>query len=496
MASGRAASGSMPSPEKLLATVEELRAQIEELQQEKRDLEIVLETAAEHGDAVSEALEEERKDLETILEMTTEHADVVEDELHERAAEAILRSERQLRMIVEATPVPVTISRSADTAIVYANAMMGVLFDSPVDDLLGRSTVDFFYDPADCHALAEALVKEKTIDRREARLKGSDGKTIWAEISLRLLDFNDEPAMLSAFHDITHLREMYEASNRFVPNDYLSFLKKESITDITLGDHVTGEMTVMFSDLRGFTAISETMSPEENFAFINSYLGRVSPIVRENNGFIIKYLGDGIHAIFPQQADDAVRAGIESLEKVNAYNEYRRSMDRLPISIGIGVNTGSLMVGMVGEQDRMQGDSFSDDVNLTSRIEGLTKFYSVNFIISDATHRRLADPDRYHIRYLDKVQVVGRSNALNLYEVFDADQPQIRALKQETRAEYDEALELYYGRDFDAAQAKLFSVLQRNPRDKVAWHHLVNATHLADNGAPVGWTGVTIMTRK
>ena len=164
--------------------------------------------------------------------------------------------------------------------------------------------------------------------------------------------------------------------------------------------------------------------------------------------------------------------------------------------MGIGVNTGSLMVGMVGERDRMQGDSFSDDVNLTARIEGLTKFYSVNFIISEATYKRLSDPDVYHIRYLDKVQVVGRSNALNLYEVFDADLPKMRALKQETKADYDEALGLYYGRDFDGAQAKLFGVLQRNPRDKVAWHHLVNATRLADNGAPVGWTGVTVMTRK
>lgn len=496
MASDRTVSEAVPSTDELLATVEELKARVEDLQQEKRDLEIVMETATEHADTVSEALEEERKDLETMLEMTTEHADVVEDELHERAAEAVLRSERQLRMIVEATPVPVVISRLADTEIVYANAMMGVLFGVPTGDLLGRSTDGLFHDPADSHALTQALLNEEAVDRREVRLKGPEDTTVWAELSLRQLDFNDEPSILSALHDITHLREMNEASNRFVPNDYLSFLNKESITDIALGDFITGEMTVMFSDLRGFTTVSETMSPEENFAFINSYLGRVSPVVREHNGFIIKYLGDGIHAIFPQLADDGVRAGIATLEKLNAYNDYRRSLDRLPISIGIGVNTGSLMVGIVGERDRMQGDSFSDDVNLTARIEGLTKFYSVNFIISEATYKRLSDPDRYHIRYLDKVQVVGRSNALNLYEVFDADLPEMRALKQETKVDYDEALELYYGRDFDGAQAKLFGVMQRNPRDKVAWHHLVNATRLADNGVPVGWTGVTVMTRK
>ena len=496
MSSDRAVSATVPSTEDLTATVDKLRARVEELEEDKRNLELVLDTATAHGDAVSEALEDERKDLETMLEMTTEHADVVEDELHERAAEAVLRNERQLRMIVEATPVPVFISRLEDADIVYANAMMGTLFAVPTEDLLGPAADELFHEPAQSHALIQTLLAGEVVDRQEVRLNGPAGATVWAELSLRLLDFNDERSILSALHDITHLREMNEASNRFVPNDYLSFLDKDSITDIALGDYITGEMTVMFSDLRGFTSVSEGMTPEENFAFINSYLGRVSPVIRMHNGFIIKYLGDGIHAIFPQLADDGVKAGIETLREVNAYNDYRCSTDRLPIAVGIGVNTGSLMVGMVGEKDRMQGDSFSDDVNLTARIEGLTKFYSVSFIISEATYERLADPGHYHIRYLDKVQVVGRANALNLYEVFDADPPEVLALKEETKAEYDEALEHYYGRDFNAAQAKLFGVMQSNPRDKVAWHHLVNATRLADDGAPVGWTGVTVMTRK
>jgi hypothetical protein len=171
-------------------------------------------------------------------------------------------------------------------------------------------------------------------------------------------------------------------------------------------------------------------------------------------------------------------------------------MDRQPISIGIGVNTGSLMVGMVGEQERLQGDCISDEVNLAARIESLTKFYDVNFIISRATYDRLVDPDRYDIRYLDKVQVVGRSNALNLYEIYDADPPRIRALKQATQAEYEEAVQLYYGREFAAAQAKLFNVLRHNPRDKVAWRFLINATKMADDGASAGWTGVRVMKGK
>lgn len=414
----------------------------------------------------------------------------------EQASHALLQSERRLRMLVEATPAPVVISRVTDGEVVFVNAMMGVLFGVPAPELLGRKAVDFYDDPVDRHSIIDILLKDKSLDHHEVRFKRLDGTPIWAEASMRLIEFDDEPAFLSVLHDITHLKEMNEASNRFVPRGYLSVLKKDSIADLTLGDHVAGEMTVMFSDMRNFTTVSEDMTPEENFAFINSYLGRVSPVVRNHNGIIIKYLGDGIHAIFPELADEGVQAGIQILEAVSAYNEYRCSMDRIPISVGIGVNTGSLTLGMVGEEERLQGDCLSDEVNLAARIERLTRIYDVNFIISRATYDRLSDPDRYDIRYLDRVQVAGRSKSLNLYEIYNTDPPSMRALKQETQAEYEAAINLYYGREFEAAQTKLFHILQRNPRDKGAWRFLINTTQMVENGASVDWSGVTVMKEK
>lgn len=439
---------------------------------------------------------QERDDLQMLLEMTTEHSDNVEEELHERAEEAILRSEQQLRMIIEATPIPIIISRLADGEIVYSNATAGPLVGLSTEALLGHKIADFYCEPTVQDQLLATLAQAGAVDHQEVEFCTDAGVSLWVDVSLRRLEFNDEPSLLSAWHNITHLKQMNQAANRFVPQEYLGFLRKESIIDMGLGDYVTGEMTIMFSDLRGFTSISETMTPQENFAFINSYLGRVSPVVRQHSGFIIKYLGDGIHAVFPRSADDAVRAGIEKLMQVNEYNGYRAGKGRLPIGVGIGVNTGHIMVGMVGEEHRMQGDAFADDVNLTARLEGLTKFYHVSLIVSSAAHERLVDPAQYNIRFLDKVQVKGRKNALDLYEVYDADLPQMRQLKQETQAEYEAALRLYYAREFAAAQNILFSVLQRNPRDKVAWHHLVQATQLADQGVPPGWTGVTVMTEK
>ncbi|MGH8611244.1 MAG: adenylate/guanylate cyclase domain-containing protein, partial [Gammaproteobacteria bacterium] len=204
----------------------------------------------------------------------------------------------------------------------------------------------------------------------------------------------------------------------------------------------------------------------------------------------------GIMAIFPRSADDGVQAGIEKLNQVNEYNAYRKTKRRFPIQIGIGVNTGHMMVGMVGERHRMQGDAFSDHVNLTSRLEGLTKHYSISCIISAATKERLADPGRYDIRFLDKVQVKGKYKPLDLYEVYSADPPEFRSLKQETQDEYEQALAHFYARKFAAAQSMLFRVLQKNPRDKVAWHHLMKTTECLDNGVPENWTGVTVMATK
>ena len=238
------------------------------------------------------------------------------------------------------------------------------------------------------------------------------------------------------------LTKTTQSFGRFVPLEYLNFLERDSIVDVHLGDHISKEMTVMFSDLRAFTTISETMTPQENFDFINGYLGRTSPAVREHGGFIVKYLGDGMMAVFPEHPDDAMRAGIEKIRRIDEYNESQRRNGRDPIQIGIGINTGHMMVGIVGEQNRMQGDALSDNVNLTSRVEGLTKFYDVSFIITASTYNRLADPELYCIRFLDKVQVKGKSQALDLFEVFDGDSPEQRGLKRETQAEYAQALKI------------------------------------------------------
>ena len=204
------APGREASREELLTEGEALRRRVLELEQEKRDLELMLETSAAHADHVSESLESERNDLATMLEMTTEHADTVEDELHERATATLLRSARELRMILEATPAPVMIARQSDGEIVYANVMLGTLFRTHAPDLVGRKTVDLYFDAADRQPMIRELEAERALDHYELRFRRMDGSLVWVEISLRLLEFNDEPAILSALHDITERKAAEE----------------------------------------------------------------------------------------------------------------------------------------------------------------------------------------------------------------------------------------------------------------------------------------------
>ncbi|WP_445246248.1 adenylate/guanylate cyclase domain-containing protein [Microcoleus sp. OTE_8_concoct_300] len=262
--------------------------------------------------------------------------------------------------------------------------------------------------------------------------------------------------------------EIAEATSRFVPNEFLAFLGCDSIVDVKLGEAVELEMSVLFSDIRDFTTLSEQMTPTENFKFINSYLSRMEPLIVENQGFIDKYIGDAIMALFSEGADDAVKAGIAMLQTLAEYNRSRVSLGYVPVEIGVGINTGSLILGIVGGKSRMDGTVISDAVNLASRIESLTKNYGVSLLITQQTFERLTNPGDYAIRVIDKVQVKGKSEWVTVYEVFDADLAEVKAGKLATLQLFTEALSLYNMNSFRQAAGLFADCLRQNPGDKVA----------------------------
>lgn len=264
------------------------------------------------------------------------------------------------------------------------------------------------------------------------------------------------------------LLELNRALSRFVPNQFLQLLDKDSITDIQLGNSVQKEMSILFADIRNFTTLSETMTPEDNFKFINGYLSRMEPAITNNNGFIDKYVGDAIMALFGGSADDAVKAGIAMLKSLQKYNQTRHTPNREPLKIGIGINTGQLMLGTIGGSSRIDSTVISDAVNLASRLEGLTKRYGVSLLITEQTFSLLEYPQQYAIRFIDKVQVKGKSELVTIYEVFETDADAIKEQKQATKSIFEQAWLLYSQKSFQEAKQLFHNCLEKNPQDKVA----------------------------
>lgn len=260
---------------------------------------------------------------------------------------------------------------------------------------------------------------------------------------------------------------------KFVPIQLIDLLNVADCDQIDLGRCVEKTMTIMFSDIRGFTSISEKMTPQENFNFINNYLSKMEPIINEYQGFIDKYIGDGIMALFPTSADDAVLAAIAMIKQLEKYNQELQRTEELPsIQIGIGLHTGPLMLGTVGGPNRMDGTVISDAVNLASRVEGLTKIYGTPLLMTEQTYLALADPLQYHIRVIDAVKVKGKSEVITVYEIYDALPLNEVALKDQTRDEFEEGFVLYHWEEFKDALPFFEKVLQINETDKAARMYL------------------------
>jgi two-component system sensor histidine kinase ChiS len=287
----------------------------------------------------------------------------------------------------------------------------------------------------------------------------------------------------------THLRlaKVNTSYARFVPYEILHFLGKESIVDVKLGDQVEGDMSVLFADIRSFTSLSEKMTPKESFDFINDLLGEVGPVIRKCNGFIDKYIGDAIMAIFPERADDAVRAAISIRKQLAYHNARRAKRQQIPIEVGIGIHTGKLMLGTIGEAERMEGTVISDAVNTAARLEGLTKRYGVNIIISGDTLSRLTNPNGYHHRILDRVKVKGRYQPISLYGIFDGDPPEQMDLRKQTQPEFEEGWSNYYAQSFSEAHQHFHSVLEQDPHDKAAQLYLERSTRFMEQEGPIEW---------
>ncbi|MEM6801781.1 MAG: adenylate/guanylate cyclase domain-containing protein [Bacteroidota bacterium] len=286
------------------------------------------------------------------------------------------------------------------------------------------------------------------------------------------------------------------AFGRFVPHNFLKAIGRDSVLDVKLGDGVEQEVSVFFSDIRGYTRLSEQMNPKENFRFLNGYLGRMGPIISEYEGFVNQYYGDGIMAIFMQSPRNSVQASVEIHKRLRIYNEERSLKGRERIKIGIGLHAGPLMMGIIGDTLRMDAGVVSDTVNTAARMEGLTKHFGVNILISETVFGGLRSPEAFHYRYLGKVQVKGRQEPLKVFDFYDGDEVILFEKKQRIQADFDAGIQAFYDQNFPASIRALEKVLEVLEGDKTSIYYLEKAKTYLMEGVSANWTGTVEMKFK
>jgi len=373
-------------------------------------------------------------------------------------------------------------------------------YDSPadlmgsIDNISGQVYVD-----SDDRKKFELLIEERgEVSNFECQVYRKDGDKIWIAETARavrdeggnLLYYEGfleeiterkkaEAERLKLLEELSQLNqnldkaldaefELADAAGRFVPHEFLSCLGYESLVEVQLGTAVQKEMSILFSDIRDFTSLSEGMTPEDSFKFINAFFSRMEPAILENYGFIDKYIGDAIMALFGEKPDHAVQAGISMLRHLGEYNLTRSRPGRRPIRVGIGIHTGDLMLGTVGGRNRMDSTVIGDAVNLAARIESLTKNYGVSLLITHQTLMGLDDPNDYAFRIVDRVRVKGKTDAVTVYEIFDPDPPELKLKKLETKVLFEHSLFLYYLNRYLEAKQGFQDCLCQNPGDRVA----------------------------
>jgi len=292
------------------------------------------------------------------------------------------------------------------------------------------------------------------------------------------------------------IKIIHEVSQKFVPNEFIKSLGKDKLTEVALGDLVEKDVTVMFIDIRGFTAISESLNPKENFLFINSFNNKMGPIIRKNEGFIMQYLGDGFMALFPGGPQNALQASVEMLNELKDFNKKQTAKKRLPIKVGIGMQNGNLIMGITGDVERLDAAIISDTVNTASRIEGLSKHFGASILMTGRCMKNLTDSKAFDFRYLGLVQVKGKQKSIALYECINGDNSSLFKHKLDTLDIFNKGMDLYFNKEFAMAAVTFQKIVKLNRNDHTAKLFLNRSAHLITQEIGDDWKGVESITTK
>ncbi len=259
------------------------------------------------------------------------------------------------------------------------------------------------------------------------------------------------------------------------------------------------ELTILFSDIRSFTTLSENMDPEDLVNFLNEYLSAMTEIIFEYNGVVDKYIGDAIMAFWGAPVEDkhhasnAARAALKMLERLENLNKKWEKEGKPQINIGIGINSGVVTIGNMGSNVRFDYTVMGDNVNLASRLEGINKQYRTRIVVSEYTREKIKD--EFVLRKLDRVAVKGKKKPVEIYElVGEKGKTGIETIKKIKL--FEKGLALYFERNFSEAKKYFLATIKFAGEDGPSEVFIERCERLIENPPPENWDGVFVMKTK
>lgn len=322
-----------------------------------------------------------------------------------------------------------------------------------------------------------------------------------AAVSLETSQQKDTQKNLQLFKDkADEAMQLNKTFRKFVPKQFVDHFAKHGSDTLALGRADEDELAILFSDIRGFTGLSEQMSPQELMNFLNSYFLRMNEPIHNNHGFIDKFIGDAVMALFDRptgnhtdKAQDAIRAALDLRYAINLYNQHRANCDYPPINIGIGIHFGPVIIGTVGSDDRMDTTVLGDSVNIAYRLEALAPKYSTDIITSAQTLAQADAKGLFEYRLLDWVRVKGRKNPIEIYEIIDHQDANLKQLKLTNAPLIEQGLIYRKEQKWDLALTTFQQALAVFPKDTLAVHHIRQCAKLQNTELAQDWDGSILL---
>jgi adenylate cyclase len=392
------------------------------------------------------------------------------------------------------------ITMDEDGKIVTCNAAGLSIFEISSDDILGKPADEFFTGKN-----AWVMERVKKVDETQANDIVMDAELVFEgdplSVNLTVLPLvsaeKERLGSMIMIEDISSEKRMKSTMSRYMDPGIADQLL-ESGEDILGGKNV--EATLLFSDIRSFTTLTEELGAQGTVAFLNEYFSIMVDCIQREGGMLDKFIGDAIMAAFgiPLAHDDdedrAVRAAIAMIVEMREWNKTRISDGKAPVDMGIGMNTGTVVTGNIGSPKRMDYTIIGDGVNLAARLESACKKYSARILISDFTRKKLRGT--YRIRDVDKVVVKGKTVPVGVCEVLDYHTEETFPNLMEVVNYFSDGVNFYRDGKWDKAVSSFKKALKLHPEDKLSRTYIERCEFLKANPPAEKWEGVWVMDSK